>query len=177
MRQNRHWPARLAQLGSDRGSLLWRAGRAAQLRAGHLPARIIGLSVALLADTHTPFRRSSLVSRLPAVWAVTATCMYLNLWATSHRMQNRVRHGPFWVCDAPDSLDDYLDCFSCRLVAGMFDDTRAPHDGVVNLYGVGPAVDCTDVAVAVFTWAYGLCSAPCCQSSPSRSQLAHCGRG
>lgn len=45
-----------------------------------------------------------------------------------------------------DSLVHYVRCVPLRLIAGVFDETSAPHDGVDEFYGIGPATNCANAA-------------------------------
>lgn len=89
----------------------------------------------------------NLVSRLPPAWVVTR--FFLNLWTTPHRMHDVVCDGCYWGCDAPDSLDHYVECFPPRMAAGMFDDAAAPHDDVASFFGFGPARQCPNIEWAI----------------------------
>lgn len=73
----------------------------------------------------------------------------LNLWTMSHRLHDRIRDGCCWGCSALDSLDQHVECVSLRLVAGVFDDSGAPHNGFASYSDLGPASERPDVKSAI----------------------------
>lgn len=90
-------------------------------------------------DHEQVHRVRAFISALALAWAITATHIVLSLWMTAHGMRNSVRDG----CGDEErpTLSTIVECFPLRMVAGMFNDTSAPHDEVASVHGVGLCPD------------------------------------